>query len=279
MSALAHTASLRLNHRMLPCAIVLLAYLILNRFRSTAAARLGNEAFVTGYSLATIVFFLLLLGIRKRFTSVPWGPVAVWQRVHHYLGIMSVGAYALHAKLMTTGWLESFLAISFWTIALSGLISWYVNRTAPQLLRAAGPQILRHDIPEAKKRVALQAHHLALAAAGQSDSAALSEHYQAALQVYFAKSRSLLFQLSPSGARRRQLLASLENADRYLDENGRSIRQQMSALVQSKDDLDFQSAIQNRIRFWASFHTWILGAFVILTIVHVVVAHQFSASW
>lgn len=269
----------RIGRRLIPSATVFVVWLILRSLRNQSAARLQNEAFVTGYSLAAICVFLMLLGVRKRVLSVQIGRLAIWQQTHHYLGLLSVGAYALHAGMVTTGWLESLLAMSFWSIALSGLIGWYVNRRSPRILRAAGPQILRQDIPERNRLIAKQALELASASAGKNDTAALADHYLALLSPFFATRRSSIYRLSPTGNTRRRLLAGLENIDRYLSEEGRNQRREMSLLVQAKDDLDFQSAIQNRIRFWASAHTWVLGSFVVLTTAHVIVAHRFTSSW
>ncbi len=269
----------RFGRRALPSAIVFVAWLLLRSIRIRSAASLQNEAFVTGYSLAAICVLLVLMGVRKRIVSVPMGRMAIWQQTHHYLGLFSVGAYALHAGMIPSGWLESALAINFWAIALSGLVGWYVNHNAPRLLRAAGSQILRQDIPERSKLVATQAYELALVAAGNNNSAALADHYRNCLSLFFSARRSWVYRLSPTGSQRRRLMAELENADRYLGEDGRMQRRQMSSLVQSKDDLDFQGAIQNRIRLWAAAHTWVLGSFLVLAIAHVVVVHGFSSAW
>ena len=269
----------RYVRRLIPSATVIVAWFILRSLRNRSAASLQNEAFLTGYSLAAICVLLLLLGLRKRIVSLQFGRMAIWQQTHHYLGLLSVGTYALHARLFTTGALESLLAISFWSIALSGLVGWYVNRTSPRLLRAAGPQILRQDIPERFRIIAKQAHELALVSAGRSDTAALGDHYRGPLSSFFATRRGLIFRISPTGGTRRRLLSGLENIDRYLSEEGRIQRREMSGLVRSKDDLDFQSAIQNRVRLWVAAHTWLLGSFLVLTIAHVLAAHQFTSSW
>ena len=270
---------LRLSRRAIPSSVVIVAWLFLRSIRNRSAASLQNEAFVTGYSLAAICVLLVLLGVRKRIVSVPLGRMAIWQQAHHYLGLFSVGAYALHAGFFTSGWLESALAINFWAIALSGLVGWYVNQNAPRLLRAAGSQILRQDIPERSKLFAKQAYELAILSASNNNSAALAEHYRNYLTPFFATRRSMLYTLNPTGSQRRRLLAKLENVDRYLGEEGRKQRQRMSTLVQAKDDLDFQCAIQNRIRLWAALHTWVLGSFLVLAIAHVVVAHGYSSAW
>ena len=269
----------RIGRRFIPSATVFVAWLILRSLRNRSATSLQNEAFVTGYSLATICVFLLLLGLRKRLVTVQLGRLATWQQTHHYLGLLSVGTYALHARFITSGWLESSLAISFWSIAVSGFIGWYVNRTSPRILRAVGLQILRQDIPVRSRRIAKQAHELAVASAGKNDSASLADHYRIFLSPFFVSRRNLFYRLSPSGSTRRRLLGGLENIDRYLSEGGRIKRREMSLLVQAKDDLDFQSAIQNRVRLWASAHTWLLGCFLVLTTAHIIVVHQFTNSW
>ena len=269
----------RLGRRAVPTAIVLFGLLIVRILRNRAEASLQNEAFITGYSLAVVCVFLLLLGVRKRIVTIPLGRMSLWQSTHHYLGLLSVGAYSIHAGFLTTGWLESLLALNFWAIALSGIIGWYVNRTAPRLLRAAGTQILRQDIPEKSRAIALQAIELAIASAGNNNSAALADHYRGHLKPFFETRRSWLYRLFPSGNKRRLLLAELENLDRYLGDDGRVKRREMSRLVQAKDDLDFQRAVQNRVRLWASAHTWVLGSFIVLAIAHIVVAHQFTSAW
>jgi len=147
------------------------------------------------------------------------------------------------------------------------------------MLRAGGAQILRQDIPEKSKLIAEEANALALTAAGKNDTAALANHYQGSLSSFFSAPRGWIYRMRPSGGKRRKLLDDLENIDRYLGEEGRTQRRAMSVLVRTKDDLDFQSAIQNRIRFWAASHTWVLGSFLVLTIAHVIVAHQFTSSW
>jgi hypothetical protein len=269
----------KLHSRAIPLATVIVAWLVIRLLRNRSEASLQNEAFATGYSLATICVFLMLLGVRKRLVAAPLGRIAVWQQTHQYLGILSVGVYALHARWVTTGWLESMLAISFWSIALSGFVTWYVNRTSPRLLRAAGPTTLRQDVPERLKSIAQRAHTTALAAAGHNDTSALAEYHQRVLSDFFANGRGLLYRLHPNGTKRRSLISELENLDRYLSEAGREYRREMSQLVRQKDDLDFQSTIQNRIRIWASAHTWLLGAFVVLTIAHVLTVHQFVSKW
>lgn len=259
-------------------AIVVVSYACIG-LQSYVTNRLGNTAFATGYTLLAVVVALSMLGVRKRLPNVNWGPVTVWQTTHHYLGLFCLIAYVFHAGIVTNGWLESILAILFWTILLTGFVSWYVNRSSPQLLRAAGLAILRSDIPEAKLAVADSAYQLALTAAGSSNAFVIADFYQAKLSKFFSSPRSLWYRVFPSGRHRRDLQYQLTELTRYLDDHGISMQSQMIDLVKRRDDLDFQSAIHNRIRFFATIHTILLGAFIVFTAVHVLVAHLYSSHW
>lgn len=271
--------ALKIGHRIAPMLAVAGTVALLWLIQSRTAARLGNESFATGYSLLAICILLMLLPLRKRLISKPLGRLAIWQRTHHYLGMLSIAVYLMHAGPFTSGGLETALAITFWGIALSGIVGWYVNRTSPRLLRAAGAHVLREDIPIQKKQLCERAYRIALAAAGKSDTASLADHYQSELSEFLFRPRSILYRLFPTGTKRRALLASLESVDRYLSDEGREQRKEMSGLVILKDNLDFQSAIQTRIRLWAYSHTLLIGAFLVFTIAHVLLAHQYSTHW
>jgi hypothetical protein len=222
---------------------------------------------------------LVALGVRKRLPLLAFGRVAVWQSMHHYLGTFCLIAYCFHAGAITTGWFESLLAILFWTILLSGFLSWYVNKISPKKLRAAGNAILRSDIPIARIHVSEQAYQIALQAAGNNGAMAIADYYRSDLSTYFAQSRSLWYRMIPTGRKKRALIAGLDRLDRYLDEKGRELQSHLRNLIREKDDLDFQLAIQHRVSFCAVFHTLLLGAFVLFALVHIVLAHQYSSHW
>lgn len=271
--------ALKIGNRIAPMLAVGLTVGLLWLIRGRALARMGNESFATGYALLAICTLLMLLPLRKRLISKPLGRLAIWQRTHHYLGMLSIAVYLIHAGPTTNGGLETALAITFWGIALSGIVGWYVNRTSPRLLRAAGAHVLREDIPIQKKQLCERAYQIALAAAGNSETASLADHYQSELSEFLFRPRSILYRLFPTGTKRRALLESLESVDRYLNDDGRQQRKEMSSLVTLKDNLDFQSAIQTRIRLWAYSHTLLIGAFLVFTIAHVLLAHQYSTRW
>lgn len=258
-----------------------LAILFLRHYQIT---QLQNEAFSTGYLLLFLCVSLSLLGIRKRLVGSPLVPTTLgsirwWQRMHHWLGCICLFCYLVHAGLWTRGWLDSLLGVLFWKIVFGGLISWYVNRTSPKLLQAAGESLLRSDISSRKSKIKEEAYRLALKCAGSGGSSAIADLYRSKLADYFQQERGLLYRINPNGKRRRSLVQEIDLLDRFLDGRGRSLKDAMIALVKQRDDLDFQLAIQNRIRFWSLFHRCGLGAFVVLATAHVVLAHLYSSHW
>ncbi|XZE45611.1 hypothetical protein SH467x_000857 [Pirellulaceae bacterium SH467] len=248
-------------------------------YKTWIESRLGNESFATGYVLSFTCLGLCALGIRKRLYGFSLGPVASWQSAHHFLGILCLFAYCLHAGFITNGWLESILAILFWVILATGMISWYINKRGPRLLQAAGKAILPSDIPNAKNEVMDRAYHVALRSAGNTRSSAIADLYRNRLEDFFRKPRSLWYRVSPHGRGRRRLLAELDRLSRYLDPVGLELRREMQSCIEKRDDLDFQEAIQQRIRFWAAFHSCLLGAFLVVAVFHVILAHFFSSHW
>jgi hypothetical protein len=110
------------------------------------------------------------------------------------------------------------------------------------------------------------------------EGATLSEYYQRRLLPYFQTPRSVFYQLLPTGSRRRQLLRELEDLDRYLAADGLKHRRMLSAMVQSKDDLDFHYALQTRLRYFYTAHFALTWTLLILIGVHVVLVLRFSGA-
>jgi hypothetical protein len=269
----------RLGQTLKALGIIAVAYYCLQGLQQFVGSRLGNESFASGYTLLAVIILLTMLGVRKRLPAWNAGPVAVWQTTHHYLGLFCLLAYISHAGILTNGVLESALAGLFWFMLLTGFISWYVNRSSPRLLRAAGQAVLRSDIPEARAKVAEEAYKIALLAAGSPKAFVISDYYRRVLSPFFSGSRGVWYYLVPTGKRRRDLQYQLGELTRYLDEAGLELQVQMKNLIQRRDDLDFQAAIQNRIRFVAAIHTVLLGAFIVFSAAHIIVAHLYSNQW
>ena len=247
-----------------------IAKLIENRF--------GRPDFFTGYSLTACIALLFLLTLRKKLLVLRLGPISGWLQAHQYIGLFAVAVFFMHTGWPIHGWFESLLAATFLFISIGGMITWYLNRTIPKKLSILGSDVILEDIPTLRHRIAEQAYSIAVTSAGKIETATLAEHYGAKLVQFFQRPRSLAYVLIPSGRLRRKHIEALERLDRYLGEEGRSIRVEMCRLVRSKDDLDYQNAMQRRLKLWSALHQSCIWLFLVLLAMHIVLAHRFHGA-
>ena len=80
----------------------------------------------------------------------------------------------------------------------------------------------------------------------------------------------------PSGRLRRQLVAEIQELNRYLGESEREVGGQLRSLVQQKDDLDFHFAIQGRLKVWMFVHIGLTYSLLITALLHGLLAHVYS---
>ncbi len=250
---------------------VLIAIIVQRRFETN----LGRPDFFSGYMLLATCAGLMLLSMRKRLLVLPLGSVAIWQQAHQYLGGFAVASYLMHAGFVVQGVFEISLSILFWTISFSGILGWYINYSTPKRMVAAGRAVLRDDITSLRREIAERAYAIALMAAGKLESSTLADHYVQRLQGFFLKRRSLAYCLVPNGRQRRELLHDLDQMIRYLGPEGRSSQATLCQLVREKDDLDFQWAMQNRLRGWVIVHVSLVWSFFVLVACHVYTVHRF----
>lgn len=255
-----------------------LAVLLVYFFYQGFERNLGRTDYFSGYTLLATCSALMLLSMRKRLLVLPLGSVAIWQQIHQYLGLFAVAIFLMHTGFTVHGVFELALTLLFWIISLSGILGWYINYSTPKRMLAAGPAVLRDDIVMLRKQIAERAYTIALRCAGKLESATLSELYLQRLQTFFQRRRSLAYCLAPNGQQRRELMHDLDQMVRYLGPEGRSSQASLSQLVQEKDDLDFQWAMQNRLRGWVIVHVSLVWSFFILVACHVYMVYHFHGT-
>jgi hypothetical protein len=258
--------------------VTALSLVLLWRLCAMSESRLGRPDYLSGYALLAVMLAMLLLSLRKKLLVLPLGKLAIWQQLHQYLGLFGIGSFLLHAGFVVDGTLECLLSALFWLISASGLLGWYLNVRTPKLLRTAGASVLREDIVQQRNDLAARAYSLALQAAGRIESSVLAEHYTSHLRPFFSRGRSLAYCLVPNGKQRRRLLHELDQLNRYLGPFGQQSQLDMRQLVQSKDDLDYQWAMQNRLRGWVIVHISLVWSFYFLVACHVYTVHQFHGN-
>ena len=82
----------------------------------------------------------------------------------------------------------------------------------------------------------------------------------------------------PTGYTRRQLLRELNDLDRYLAYQGLQSRQQLTTMVQTKDDLDYHHALQTRLRMMFAMHIALTWSLAVMIAVHVVLVYRFQGA-
>lgn len=243
-----------------------------------ADRNLGDSSMVSGWSLLAGTIGLYLLSLRKKFAGRRLGRVAVWMQMHIYMGTFASAVFLMHIGWPVRGVFEQCLAGVFCFVAVTGVLLTYLSRTTPKRLAAISQDQHLDRIPALIQCVAADAHQAALQSTTHGEGATLAEYYQRRLLPYFRTPRSIAFCLVPSGVRRRQLLRELDDLDRYLGDAGKSSRSGLTIAVKAKDDLDYQFALQYRLRLFFVFHISLTWSLAILVAVHVVLVLRFQGA-
>ena len=91
---------------------------------------LQPTAFTTGYLLLSAIGFLALYNLRKKLPFLPIGSSAAWLQWHIYVGMGTIGIFALHVgPNWPRGPLNITLAIVYLLTIGSGFIGLYLSRT------------------------------------------------------------------------------------------------------------------------------------------------------
>jgi hypothetical protein len=239
---------------------------------------LGDESTFTGVVLLVATLSLYLLTLRKRSASTRLGKVSTWLQLHSYAGVFSSVVFLMHVHWPVRGPFELCLAACFVFVAVTGIVLGVMSRLTPIKLAALKQDFSLEQIPRLQFAVARDAHETAMSSTRLGEGATLSEYYQRRLLPYFQSPRSKFYQLLPTGVKRRQLLRELEDLDRYLAADGLKHRRLLSAMVQSKDDLDFHHALQTRLRVFYAAHFALTWTLLILIGVHIAMVLRFSGA-
>lgn len=264
------------SRRTLAMAATLVAVAVTALAVESVNRRLGKASMATGWALLTSTGALYLLSLRKRLIGRSLGPVAVWLQIHIYTGSFALVVFFMHVGWPMRGWFESMLGTCFLFVSTSGVWLSFLSRSVPRKLAAVKLDYRFEDIPALQAKVAREAQALALSSVRLNEGATLSEYYQTRLLPFFHEQRSWFYRLLPNGSMRRQLHRELSDLDRYLADAGQEERKKLSDLVQSKDDLDFHSATQSRLRNFFTLHVALVWGLALLVAVHVILVHRFQ---
>ena len=239
--------------------------------------RLGAPAFFTGFTLLACLLILILLGVRRRLPFWPLGSVSTWTQIHLYVALFTTVIYVLHVPaLVASGVFESFLSMIFLLVTASGFYGLYVSRTLPKKLTAVEGQHRFDRVSWGRLQIAQAAEQTYQEISEPTAKQVLEAFYQHVLSPFFVSRPSLAYVIVPSGNRRRRLLGDLKELDRYLENDGRRAAGKLAALVRRRDDLDYQFALQLRLRCWVVFHSMLSLVLLAAAIVHLIIVLRFA---
>ena len=235
-----------------------------------------HSSFFTGYVLIGSLFLLAAFGMRKRLPMISGiGSAAFWMQMHIYVGFGSFAVFAMHiAFRVPDGVFESILALLYCVVFFSGLYGLWASRTIPRKLTSVGDEVIFERIPAFKRHLARRAQTMVMESC--ENTPVLANFYVNRLSRFFERRRGLAYLLMPTGRTRRQLIAEIEELDRFLAHDDRRISRELAMMVRKKDDLDYHTAMQGRLKMWLFVHIAMTWSLLIFSVVHGVLAHAFG---
>lgn len=265
------------SRRLRNSAITLLGLAAVVAYAWWSTARLGRSDFGTGYVLLVMILFLALYNIRKKLPIIAHTTSAGWLQAHIYVGLATALVFATHVNWrLPNGWLEGVLAAFYAATFVSGLAGLYWTRTLPVQLSRVSEDFLYERIPALRSHVQQRAEQVVLETVRATGSDTLGNFFNTRLQGYLEKPRGWAYWLKPSSKVRKRLLVELTEISRYLSEPELKASEQLFALIRRRDDLDFQAALQWRLKIWLFGHIGLTYPLVILACLHGWLAHLFD---
>lgn len=71
-------------------------------------------------------------------------------------------------------------------------------------------------------------------------------------------------------------MAEIEELDRFLAIDQRTVSRGLTELVKRKDDLDYHQAVQGRLKIWLFVHIGLTYSLLAVSFLHMVLVHAFT---
>jgi hypothetical protein len=240
------------------------------------ATSLRNSAFATGWLLVGFTAALAGYGVRKRVPVIPIGAASTWLTLHTFGGIFALGIYVIHVKgRLPSGPFEIALAAVFTCAGLSGVLGLMLSRILPPRLATRGEEVLHERIPRFREEIRRRVEALVERSVVETGSDTIAGFYLDRLAAFFARPRNATAHLLQSQRPLKRLLEETAALERYLNAAERSIFAEIVAAIRTKDDLDYQYAMQGVLKLWLLVHVPLTGALLVLVPFHVVLVYAF----
>ncbi|MGI9492700.1 MAG: hypothetical protein ACR2QF_09905 [Geminicoccaceae bacterium] len=238
---------------------------------------LRDSAFMNGWVLFTGMVLLSVFNLRKKLNILPLLRMAVWLQIHIYVGFICFLLFLLHTDFsLPNGPFEIILWILYIVMTMSGMFGVLLSRLLPHRISARGERVIFERIPVLRAQIAREVEDLAMTSVKETRASTIADFYLAELAPYLQRPRHLLGHLLGATKPERRLHVAIRELERYLDERGRQILEEIDALVSAKADLDYQYATQLTLKGWLFFHLPLNYGLMLFTLAHIVVVYAFA---
>jgi hypothetical protein len=238
---------------------------------------LRDSAFMNGWVLFSGMVLLAIFNLRKKFNILPLMRMAVWLQIHVYVGFICLLLFLLHTDFsLPNGPFEIILWVLYMTITVSGMFGILLSRLLPHRISARGERVIFERIPVLRAQIARDIEDLAMSSVKETRASTIADFYVAELAPYLRRPKHLLGHLFGATKPERRLHVAIRELERYLDERGRQILEEIDALVSAKSDLDYQYATQLTLKSWLFFHLPLNYGLMLFTLAHIVIVYAFA---
>jgi len=234
-------------------------------------------SYLSGWLLFALILALTLYNGRKKLPFLPLLSSQAWLQFHIYAGLLTGVLFAAHISYrIPTGWFQGVLAWLYLLVMLSGFFGLFVSRALPKRLTARGGEVLFELIPAIRRDLQDRAEVLALKSISEAKSATIADFYSRELKGFFEGRKNVAQHLLESSGPLNRLLSRIKDLNRYLNDQERSVLDQIALLVRQKDGLDYHYSLQLVLKTWLFVHIPLTYCLLLFTFVHIVLVFAFS---
>jgi len=239
---------------------------------------LRDPAFLDGWLLLVCMALLVALNLRKKLPMLPIASAATWLQVHIYLGLLCVVLFLLHSKFnLPTGVMDSVLWVCTVLLFITGILGLYLTRSTPIRLAKSGERLIFERLPAFQAEVAAKVRSLAIESVRTAGTSSIADFYTSHLSDHFGRPCSVLDIYFTKRGPYARLRDQIEELSRYHEGDALRILGEIKGLVDVKENLDRQYALQLLLKAWLFVHIPLAYGVLIFSLAHVAVAYALSS--
>ena len=275
MTDLTSTSSTRRRQGIL---LALIASAVLWWIIRVTSVSLNDAQWLSGWILTGLMALLVLYNTRKKISFLPMGSNRVWLQIHIYTGVVTLALFLIHIKWrFPNGLLEVVLSLVFIAICLTGIVGIIMSRRFSRRLTHLGEQVLFERIPAFSARIKQEAEDLVRESVDETESTTLADFYSKNLSKFFNRPNATFGHLMDSNRHYFRLRNELIAHERYLNGPEKEFAERMQGLLEQKNNLDYQYALQRALKGWLFIHIPLSYSLVLIILAHIVLVYGFGA--